>query len=302
MPVIPALLELTPRSKSMSLPSIGLVDAGGESSLPGDTMAAHAVAVPKEVERFEGQVVVFLDELLSDHDLGSHLRIRSQRGESVTVAADEVAGYSLLSTNTPSWKLVPAGRSRLHEITGPRFLLRDVASIELQAAGADEAVSDEVFTNLTDALMRPAAVRFLNLTSARLETFPAGIFEFQRLESLNLGKNRLAAIPPEIGTLRHLKSLKLSRNELATLPEEIGRLKQLVELHVSRNQIESLPEKFWNLDRLELLNLGSNRLTSIPESIASLTSLRELELAENPIPKSDRPQIEQWLPNVTVEW
>jgi len=286
----------------MSLPTIGLVDAVGSSPLSGDTMAAHAVAVPKDVERFEGQVVVFLKDLLAGHDVGGQLRIRSQRGESVLVPAAEVGQFSLLSTNTPSWKLVPAGRDRLHEITVPRFLLRDVVSIELQAAGDEEAVSDEVFTNLTDALMRPKAVRFLNLTSARLDTFPAGIFAFERLESLNLGKNRIRAIPPEIGTLRYLKILKLSRNELTTLPEEIGRVKPLVELHASRNQIDRLPEKFWNLSSLELLNLGNNRLTAIPESITSLTRLKELELTNNPIPKSDRTRIDASLPHVTVEW
>ncbi len=293
----------------MDLPSIQIIEGGKASALTAEELSSAAVAVPKEVERFAGQVVVFLDELLAGRDVKDRLRCVSPRGESYILPASALAGHCLLSTNTPSWKLIPAGREQLDEITVPRFVLRAVETIELgveQAAAEDEAVagrgSDEVFTNLTDALMRPAVVRFLSLTSAHLDVFPPGIFELVNLESLNLGKNRIRDIPPEIGQLRNLEVLKLSRNRLQTLPEEIGRLKRLVELHVSRNEIATLPEKFWNLDRLTLLNLGRNRLTSIPDDVASLVSLGTLELDGNPIPRAARDRIERLVPRVTIEW
>lgn len=286
----------------MGLPNIELVVEGNQTMLASEQLADVAVAVPRDVQRFEGQVVVFLDDLLRDHSLERHIRCTSPRGETYTFPAGDVAGYCLLSTNAPSWKLVPAGRDKLSEITVPRFVLREVQRIELGVVAEDEAGSDEVFTNLTDALLRPKTVRFLNLTNAYLEVFPPGIFDLTNLESLNLGQNRIREVPPEIGTLRNLQVLKLSRNRLRALPDEIGRLKQLTELHASRNEIESLPEKFWNLENLQLLNLGSNRLTSIPDDIQSLKSLRELELDENPIPGQERQRIEQLLPNVSVEW
>ncbi len=286
----------------MNLPNIELVAEGNQAVLPSEQLADVAVAVPRDVQRFDGQVVVFLDELLRDRHVEKHIRCTSPRGETFTFPAEDLAGHCLLSTNAPSWKLVPAGRDQLAEITVPRFVLREVQRIELGVVAEDEAGSDEVFTNLTDALLRPNRVRFLNLTNAYLEVFPPGIFDLTNLESLNLGKNRIRELPPEIGTLRGLQVLKLSRNLLRTLPGEIGRLKQMTELHVSRNEIESLPEKFWNLENLRLLNLGSNRLTSIPDDIRSLKSLRELELDENPIPREERQRIEQLLPNVSVEW
>jgi hypothetical protein len=261
------------------MPDIQLVAGSEQHRLEGSEIMARAVAVPKDMERFEGQVVVFLDELLADFGHPGTIRCVSPRGETYAFAAAEATKFSLLSTNTPSWKLIPAGRDQLHEITVPRFVLREVARIELGSTEAVEDASDQVFTNLTDALMKPRAVRFLNLTSAGLERFPSGVFELVRLESLNLGKNQIETIPPAIGDLSNLKVLKLSRNRLRSLPEEIGRLKLLTELHVSRNQIECLPEKFWNLERLELLNLGENRLSGVSESIRQLTHLRQLELS-----------------------
>jgi Leucine-rich repeat (LRR) protein len=287
----------------MSVPNIRLVGDDRQWELPGDSLLARSVPVPAEIARFEGQVAVFLEDILSGQSLGQQICCVSPRGETFAFPAAEVSGYSLLSTNTPSWKLVPAGRTRLHEITVPRFVLREVTRIELgTSSSVSGSISGKVYSNLTDALMQPESVRFLALTSAGMERFPTGVFELLQLESLNLGKNSIEVIPPEIGTLRNLKVLKLSRNRLRTLPEEIGRLKQLTELHVSRNEIDHLPERLWNLDRLELINLGENRLRSMPPGISQLTALRSLELSGNPIPNGDRPSIQALIPQVSIEW
>ena len=267
-----------------------------------DKILEQAVPVPSEIARFENQQVVFLTRLLTAIDRDAAVRCVSERGETITIPADKRGQYSLLSTNVPSWKLVPGGSNQLHEITVPRFVLRDVAVIEVGVDIEQEQASDKVFTNLTDALMEPESVRFLNLTSARIEEFPLGIFEFVHLESLKLGKNQIRTVPPEIGQLRNLKVLKLSHNEIERLPEEIGRLKLLEELHISRNQLDSLPQKFWNLQQLGVINLGENRLTAIPDEIQGLTGLREIELAGNPIPEQDRHRIEQLIPHAKVAW
>ncbi len=267
-----------------------------------DKILEQAVQVPSEIARFENQQVVFLDRLLAAIDKDAAVRCVSEKGETVTIQADKRDQYSLLSTNVSSWKLVPGGSDRLHEITVPRFVLRDVAVIEVGVDVEQDLASDKVFTNLTDALLEPRSVRFLNLTSARIEEFPLGIFELVHLESLNLRKNQIRTVPPAIGRLHNLKVLKLSRNQIEQLPEEIGRLKSLEELHISRNQIGSLPPKFWNLQQLGVINLGENRLTAIPGEIQGLTGLREIELAGNPIPEQDRRRIEQLIPHAKVEW
>ncbi|MGI9457364.1 MAG: leucine-rich repeat domain-containing protein [Aeoliella sp.] len=286
----------------MSLPSIQLITNGQQHELTSDALLSHAVLVPSEIARFADQQVVFLEELLATQDPDSGVRCMSRRGEAYSFLGRDKGNFSLLSTNTPSWKLVPAGRDQLAEVTTPRFVLREVAVIEIGVDATMESVSDEVFTNLTDALAKPTDVRFLNLTSANIETFPIGILELTNIESLNLGKNKIETIPPEICDLHKLEVLKLSRNRLKTLPNEIGRLKQLTELHASYNEIESLGDKIWNLGQLELLNLGNNKIRSIPDEIKSLSNLREMELDANPIPPEERDRIQQLIPHTKIEW
>lgn len=277
--------------------------AGERRQIPAERVESLAVAVPADIARFEGQKAVFLGDLLQEIvGPAEHVRCVSPRGESFVVEASERAGFSLLSTNAPSWKLVPAGRTKLDEITTPRFVLREVAAIETGVDAREDQTSDQVFTNLSDALREPPAVRFLNLTSAHLESFPSGVLELPNLESLNLGNNNVDAVPPEIGELKKLTVLKLSRNRIAALPEEIGRLKRLSELHASHNCLASLPEKLWNLEQLEVLSLGSNQLASIPPEIAKLTQLRELMIDHNPISPAARQTIEQNLAGVQITW
>lgn len=286
----------------MQLPSIELTASGASTTLSAELLQARALAVPPDIARFPGQLAIPLDALLGEQAAGLQICCRGSRGECHVFPVEKLAEYSLLSTNSPSWKLVPAGRRQLAEITTPRFVLREVVAIEIGRDVAAQALSDQVYTNLTDALMAPQSVRFLSLTSAGLERFPKGALELPNLEALNLGNNAIETIPPEIGELRRLKVLKLSRNRLCTLPEEIGRLKALNELHVSRNQLDSLPEKLWNLPELQLLNLGENRLTAISPEVANLRSLRELEVSGNPLPKSDRERLASLLPQVKIEW
>jgi Leucine-rich repeat (LRR) protein len=286
----------------MLLPSIRLIEADASAELSADVLQSRALRVPEEIARFEGQLAVPLDDLLGERAAELQICCRGSRGECYSFPAEKLSEYSLLSTNSPSWKLVPAGRRQLATITTPRFLLREVASIEIGRDLAAQTLSDQVYTNLTDALLSPHSVRFLSLTSAGLERFPTGVLDLPNLETLNLGNNAIASLPPEIGELRQLKVLKLSRNRLQTLPEEIGRLKALVELHASRNQLKSLPEKLWNLPELQLLNLGENQLTTIPDEIAQLRRLGQLELANNPIEPADRQRIANLIPQATIEW
>ena len=109
----------------------------------------QAVPVPSEIARFENQQVVFLTRLLAAIDKDAAVRCVSEKGETVTIPADKRGQYSLLSTNVPSWKLVPGGSDQLHEITAHRFVLRDVAVIEVGVNIEQEQATDKVFTNLT---------------------------------------------------------------------------------------------------------------------------------------------------------
>ena len=97
----------------MEHPSIQLTVDGTTSALTWEQLQTQAVQVPADIARFDGQMVVHLDDALGPLAPDLQVGCRSSRGERVFFAASEVASYSLLSTNTPSWKLVPAGRDRM---------------------------------------------------------------------------------------------------------------------------------------------------------------------------------------------
>ncbi|KAK9454179.1 hypothetical protein V1511DRAFT_481732 [Dipodascopsis uninucleata] len=109
------------------------------------------------------------------------------------------------------------------------------------------------------------ALTALNLTNAKMSSFPDGFFEkIPNLEKLVLDENHFGSIPSQIGRLKKLTRFSCVDNNLSSLPPEIGSLTELTHIDVHSNSLSSLPSEIWYLNRLELLNASSNLLDSFP--------------------------------------
>ena len=135
-----------------------------------------------------------------------------------------------------------------------------------------------IFRSVEEAMTQPDMVFRLNLSKAKLETFPAQIFLFKNLEELDLSRNKLEEVPAAIGRLVHLKKLNLANNKLVHLPDEIGELKELVFLGLNRNELEDLPLTIGHLHSLEVFELWDNELKDLPDEISELQNLKMIEL------------------------
>ncbi len=135
-----------------------------------------------------------------------------------------------------------------------------------------------VYRSLNEAIAFPEKVFKLNLSKAKLDSFPLEIFLFKNLIELNLSRNFLEEVPPEIGQLVNLKKLNLANNKLVHLPPEIGQLKELIFLGLNRNVLEDLPPTIGHLKKLEIFELWDNELNDIPDEISELQNLKLLEL------------------------
>jgi hypothetical protein len=80
----------------MTMPGIELRTEGNVIALDGAHIQGLSVPVPAAVTRFQGQVVVFLGELMAEIEHGEHLKFCSSLGETHTVAAADLSGFALL--------------------------------------------------------------------------------------------------------------------------------------------------------------------------------------------------------------
>lgn len=135
-----------------------------------------------------------------------------------------------------------------------------------------------IYRSIQEAMVHPEKVFRLNLSKAKLDTFPQEIFQMTNLMELDLSKNKIEEIPPQIGTLIHLEKFTMSNNKLVHLPKEIGQLTNLRFLGLNRNVIEDLPAEIGNLAQLETLELWDNELRDVPDEISRLQNLQVVEL------------------------
>ena len=153
-------------------------------------------------------------------------------------------------------------------------------------------------------------LKFLNLSSCFISTFPSEISNLQSLEKLNLSFNRsLASIEyVSIGTdtassifntifgLTSLKHLNLKNCHLeGIIPLGISNLENLKTLDLNANLLSGeLPNDLWGLDDLEILKVGSGNMVpgvlsvvennfygNVLDSISTLLNLNSLDLSDN---------------------
>jgi Leucine-rich repeat (LRR) protein len=116
----------------------------------------------------------------------------------------------------------------------------------------------------------------LSLSSNRLSTLPAELFNLTGLVALSLEFNRLTTLPVEIASLTDLRSLSVGANDLRALPSELSQLTALESLSVFMCNLSSLPASIGNLRVLSFLDLSNNSLSALPDSFFSLPKLATL--------------------------
>ena len=124
-------------------------------------------------------------------------------------------------------------------------------------------------------------LKWLNLTSQRLYTFPKVIADYyNKLEYLDVSYNGISSLPENIGNLVELDTLILYNNqygqELPSLPNSFGDLKSLKYLDLSDMYVKNIPESFGNLTNLVFLNLENNVIEKLPDTFGNLTNLKTL--------------------------
>ena len=146
-------------------------------------------------------------------------------------------------------------------------------------------LSDNLITDIPDALSRLTSLKVLRLTSCRLMNV-ANLFNITQLTSLEelyLSDNPIKRLPEGLTKLHHLRKLHLKNCGLTEIGTDITQLTSLGELDLSENPIKRLPEGFAKLHHLRNLHLRKCRLTEIGTDITQLTSLEELILSKNPV-------------------
>ena len=139
------------------------------------------------------------------------------------------------------------------------------------------------FTKVDASLAFYPALTLLDLSSNRLSSLPAKVFQAQaKLKVLRLSENSLPNLLPQtFAGLQRLTHLSLSGNQLERL--EVGvinDLDHLTNLDLSNNQMKEVEEGSLP-PSLQTLELSSNRLSSIPEGLSNLHNLTHLSLANN---------------------
>ena len=112
-----------------------------------------------------------------------------------------------------------------------------VASLILAAFGLliqrKEGMKKEksTFYKLEEAKLKPEMVVELNLSNAKLDTFPVAILQFKNIKFLILSHNNISEIPNEVNKLQQLIGLDLSNNPISD--SERNKIRRLLS-----NQVE----------------------------------------------------------------
>lgn len=109
-------------------------------------------------------------------------------------------------------------------------------------------------------------LRYLDLTSNKLERLPRGTRGFGQLRWLGLNFNKLASIASEAGDWKDLQRLYLRKNQLRTLPESVATWTKLEEVDLAENKgLTSLPPAW-----LEALTQRRSDGSEAPEIVIEL--------------------------------
>ncbi len=142
-----------------------------------------------------------------------------------------------------------------------------------------EEYTGKIYTDLDEALQRPADVIFLDLSKQKLKKIPEKVFQLPNLEYLILRKNKLTEIPSDISKLTKLKHIDMSKNKVEILPAALCKCLELKTIILNQNIINEISPEIGNLTNLSLLDLWGNEIDVLPEEIAKLQeNLKTLDM------------------------
>ncbi len=125
------------------------------------------------------------------------------------------------------------------------------------------------------------SLRFLMIHACKMDSIPASISEFYKLEQLRIKNSDIKTLPSSIGELANLNYLELTQNTIEILPKEIFNSDKLNKIVIHGNHLKALPDNFGHQRNLISLDVSHNILESIPASIAKLNNLKSLNLSSN---------------------
>lgn len=131
----------------------------------------------------------------------------------------------------------------------------------------------------------------LNFWNLGLTELKDSLKELTFLKYLNLSSNRLDKIPEFLYHLKSLVYLDAANNKISNLSKEVRNLENLSSLDLSNNQISCIPKCLENLKHLRYLNLRNNQITSIDH--LNINGRRvQLELDGNPLSLIDYKEVQ----------
>ena len=136
------------------------------------------------------------------------------------------------------------------------------------------AQENRLFLSLEEAMtVSPDSVYQLDLTKAKLDSFPNIILNFKNLTWLSLSKTKLSDLPDDFYFSR-LMYLDISKNDFEVFPPEICEIRSLRTLHIQKNNIKELPPCIGQLTKLEKFDAWFNGILTIPDEFINLRALR----------------------------
>lgn len=164
------------------------------------------------------------------------------------------------------------------------------------------AQKGEVKTYTLDEALaaNPDTIFALNLSHMKLDTVPASVAKFTRLNYLDLSKNKLSKLPDFLADLEYLKTVNISKNKFDIFPLVLTRIDSLTVLLANRNQFDRLPESIGYCKNLEELDFWETPIMSIPESFYSLSKLKKLDLQGIKYSPAFQKKLQDRLPNVEI--
>jgi len=142
------------------------------------------------------------------------------------------------------------------------------------------SVSGTIVAHPDNFLIQWTTLKYLDLSSSEMSSFPSSLILLQQLEVLVVHNNKLT----EFKHLPcNLDSLYCGHNMIQVM-DNVVTLTRLRKLIANHNCIQEIPVSVSRLRKLEILSLSSNEVEYLPVEIARLSQLRILHLYNNPLP------------------
>ncbi|XP_059390596.1 malignant fibrous histiocytoma-amplified sequence 1 [Carassius carassius] len=158
----------------------------------------------------------------------------------------------------------------------------DAVKVDLQKNRLKQITGINQLKNLTELILCrneftdfPVDIRGLHqleklyIHQNTIKTIPENVFpSLEKLRFLKLSTNRLEQLPQDINRCQHLIYLNLSNNCLRDLDPVVG-LSHLKELYVERNRLADLPELLFQNSSLTLFKANGNPLRKPPQEVCA---------------------------------